>query len=63
MNNKYSQVGQDLFAIKINDNTPGFFIDIGCGKPNYINNTLLLREKKWKGKLLKFWLEENRDCL
>ncbi|MCK9417370.1 putative sugar O-methyltransferase, partial [Candidatus Dojkabacteria bacterium] len=46
-NKTYSQAGQDLFVSSLLDN--GFFIDIGCGLPDNINNTLLLEENDWNG--------------
>ena len=46
---KYSQAGQDLFAIELFGNH-GTYIDIGAGEPINLNNTYLLEVKKnWNG--------------
>ena len=46
---KYSQAGQDLFAIELFGDC-GTYVDIGAGEPVYLNNTYLLEVKKnWKG--------------
>jgi hypothetical protein len=47
---KYSQAGQDIFALNIlNDNAPHTFVDIGCWLPDQLNNTMLLEENDWVG--------------
>jgi hypothetical protein len=47
---KYSQAGQDKFVLSLfNENYKGFFVDVGCNKPDIINNTLALEEKGWIG--------------
>ena len=46
---KYSQAGQDLFAVELFGER-GTYIDIGAGEPINLNNTYLLEvKKKWKG--------------
>jgi hypothetical protein len=53
----YSQAGQDIFAIQSNNNKKnGYFIDIGCQDPIFINNTFLLEEHGWCG--LSFDIED-----
>jgi hypothetical protein len=60
MINSYSQAGQDLFALLVNKNKAnGYFIDIGCHEPIYINNTYLLENKGWNG--LNFDIEDYFD--
>lgn len=51
MAKSYSQSGQDIFVSKLlNDKKYGTFLDIGCGKPQTINNTCYLETKlKWTG--------------
>ena len=46
----YSQVGQDLFVLSMFDKDfKGFFVDIGCQDPFFINNTYLLEQRGWDG--------------
>ena len=46
----YSLDGEDSFVEKYFKETPvGFYIDVGCHNPIYLNNTFLLHKKKWKG--------------
>lgn len=46
----YSQANQDLFILSIFEKGyKGTFVDIGCGLPMEINNSLLLEENGWKG--------------
>jgi hypothetical protein len=47
----YSQSGQDIFVSKLlNNKKYGTFLDIGCGKPQTINNTCYLETKlNWTG--------------
>lgn len=47
----YSQLFQDLLALKFAKfKTKGFYIDIGCGFPSYINNTYTLEKNyEWVG--------------
>ena len=46
---KYSQAGQDLFAVELFGNH-GTYIDIGAGEPINLNNTYLLEvNNNWKG--------------
>ena len=46
---KYSQAGQDLFAIELFGKR-GTYIDIGAGKPQEANNTYMLEvENNWRG--------------
>ena len=46
----YSLDGEDSFIEKYFKETPvGFYIDVGCHNPIYLNNTFLLHKKKWKG--------------
>lgn len=46
----YSQVGQDVFVMKVfGEDYAGFFVDVGCQGPRLINNTLLLEEDGWEG--------------
>jgi hypothetical protein len=50
MKKSYSQAGQDRFVLSLFDkNYRGVFVDIGCNKPDFINNTLLLEENGWTG--------------
>ena len=47
---KYSQCGQDLFALSILEGEKnGTFVDVGCQHPFVINNTILLEEVGWSG--------------
>ena len=47
----YSQIGQDKFVAETLDyKRGGFFVDIGCHRPRYINNTYALeKELDWRG--------------
>ena len=46
----YSLLGEDLAALKFFKNKKkGFYVDIGCYHPTYINNTYLLYKKGWNG--------------
>ena len=46
----YSLLGEDLEALKFFKNKKkGFYVDIGCYHPTYINNTYLLYKKGWNG--------------
>ena len=46
----YSLDGEDLFVEKYFKEKPiGFYVDVGCYNPIYLNNTYLLHKKKWKG--------------
>jgi len=46
----YSQIGQDKWVLSIfPEGYKGFFMDVGCHLPEYINNTLLLEEHGWDG--------------
>tara|TARA_B110000858_G_C17650069_1_gene402240 strand:+ start:88 stop:768 length:681 start_codon:yes stop_codon:yes gene_type:complete len=46
----YSQDGEDLFVTKyFKDKYLGFYVDVGCHNPIYLNNTYLLHKKKWRG--------------
>lgn len=46
----YSLFGEDLAALKFFKNKKkGFYVDIGCYHPTYINNTYLLYKKGWNG--------------
>tara|TARA_B110000211_G_C13900542_1_gene473741 strand:+ start:147 stop:827 length:681 start_codon:yes stop_codon:yes gene_type:complete len=46
----YSLDGEDLFVEKYFKEKPtGFYVDVGCYNPVYLNNTYLLHKKKWKG--------------
>jgi hypothetical protein len=49
--NYKSQFGQDEFALKqTNFKKEGFYIDIGCGEPSFINNTYVLeKDYYWSG--------------
>jgi hypothetical protein len=50
MTQSYSQAGQDLYALQFNKNKlNGYFIDIGCQDPIFINNTYLLEQHGWNG--------------
>lgn len=56
-----SKEGQDILVKKLIKNK-GFFLDIGCGDPEYTNNTLLLEKNGWTGLLIdlnKFYIN---DC-
>ena len=45
-----SQAGQDKWILSLfKKGYKGTFLDIGCGKPKDINNTLLLEQKGWNG--------------
>jgi len=48
----YSQMSQDLFADHLLDSNEGYFVDVGCYEPKYINNTYMLEKKGFKGLLL-----------
>ena len=46
----YSQAGQDIFVLSLFDNDyKGWFVDIGCFVPKFLNNTCRLEEKGWEG--------------
>jgi len=48
--NSYSLDGEDLFVEKyFKEKLTGFYVDVGCYNPVYLNNTYLLHKKKWKG--------------
>jgi hypothetical protein len=50
MINMYSQIGQDEWVLSLFDKYhKGFFLDVGCFKPQEISNTLLLEENGWDG--------------
>ena len=47
----YSQIGQDIFVNNIlNEKTNGLFLDVGCCRPEHINNTFLFEKNyNWDG--------------
>tara|TARA_R110000824_G_scaffold318633_2_gene505778 strand:+ start:709 stop:1299 length:591 start_codon:yes stop_codon:yes gene_type:complete len=45
-------MSQDLFADYMLDSNEGYFVDVGCYEPKYINNTYMLEQKGFKGLLL-----------
>ena len=49
----YSAEMQDLSALSLvgdsKSSDPNMFLDIGCGRPKYCNNTMLLEENGWEG--------------
>ena len=45
----YSQCCQDLFALIVNGDRVGTFIDIGCNTPSCCSNVALLIENGWQG--------------
>ena len=47
----YSQIGQDEWVLRtIGEKENGVFVDIGCGHPEYISNTLVFEKKyNWRG--------------
>ena len=50
MGESYSQLGQDRFVLSLFDKDyKGIFVDVGCNKPDFINNTLLLEKNGWIG--------------
>ena len=62
----YSQAGQDIFVLSLFDKDyKGWFVDIGCFVPKFLNNTCRLEENGWKGisldirELNKFWEMRN----
>ena len=66
----YSQIGQDYIAISLlKGKLGGTFLDIGCGHPERINNTLALeKEFSWTGLSIdidkeyeKYWKESRPD--
>jgi len=48
----YSQMSQDLFVDHLLDSREGYFVDVGCYEPKFINNTYMLEKKGFKGLLL-----------
>src|SRR5271165_5197371 len=52
----YSQAGQDLFVyerlVKPTNNLSGTFLDIGCGMPSTISNSVALERLGWRGLLV-----------
>ena len=49
-NKSYSQINQDLFALFVLGNNPGYFVEIGAGDGTFISNTLLLEwDYGWHG--------------
>lgn len=60
----YSQAGQDVFVYNILQKNNGSFLDLGCSKPIFINNTYLLESKGWTGisiDILDFHSDWKRD--
>lgn len=56
----YSQMSQDLFVDHLLDSNSGYFIDVGCFEPMFINNTYMLEKKGFKGLLIDvnpYWVE------
>ena len=56
----YSQMSQDLFADYLLDSSEGYFVDVGCYDPRFINNTYRLEKKGFKGLLLDYhnqWID------
>lgn len=51
INQNYSQASQDIFVLSCLDGKQnGTFLDLGCNKPDFINNTFLLETKfDWQG--------------
>ncbi len=47
-----SQVGQDAFVYEKFGNLVGTFLDVGCGHPVVMNNTVALERLGWKGLLV-----------
>ena len=46
----YSQCGQDLFVKSLfPKGYIGTFVDIGCYKPQFLNNSYLLEKNNWRG--------------
>ena len=45
----YSQSNQDRFAMLVNNQEPGFFLDIGCSVPDWQSNSKALLQLGWKG--------------
>jgi FkbM family methyltransferase len=46
---KYSQNNQDILALWVNKNRPGYFVEFGATDGVSSSNTLLLEEKGWDG--------------
>lgn len=66
---KYSQIQQDIFALFINGEKPGYFVEFGACDGIYLSNTYLLeKEYGWTGILaepIKSYFDElqkNRAC-
>jgi hypothetical protein len=60
----YSQAKQDAFALLMNGNKIGFYLDIGAGNGFLLpcgNNTLLLEESGWDGILIDAYYEYYHD--
>jgi len=46
----YSQIGQDGWILSLfPEGYKGFFLDVGCYLPDFINNTLMLERNGWRG--------------
>jgi len=62
----YSQAGQDIFVyeqlVKPSDYVSGTFLDIGCGFPSQINNTVALEKLGWTGLLVDMDHERVEMC-
>lgn len=54
----YSQSGQDLFVLYLCGKC-GYFLDIGCGDPFKINNTIMLESLGWNGLLI----DVQQECI
>lgn len=50
----YSDAYQDIFALKLFNNQPGYYLDIGCSDGISRSNTYLLEQMGWKGILLDY---------
>lgn len=66
---KYSQIQQDMFALFVNKEKPGYFVEFGACDGKYLSNTYLLeKEYGWTGILAEpiqsyyKYLVVNRDC-
>ncbi len=58
----YSDAYQDVFTLKLFNNQPGYYLDIGCSDGISKNNTYLLEKNGWTGLLFDISVEHIKNA-